>query len=353
MSTHAQGRPLVSVVMANFNGGPYLAESIGSVRKQSLQDFELIVADDASTDGSAGLIEEMCALDPRIRLLRSDRNSGPAAARNRAIDVARGEWIAVVDSDDRIHPTRLATLVAAATGDRADLVADDLLEFPSDPAGPPRRLLCGQWARGPFWVDIVDYVRLNRLYGAGPALGYLKPLMRRAILHESRIRYDETLKIAEDYNLVLRLLRLGKAMRVYPVPLYYYRKHVGSISHRLSEDALAAIKASDVRFLAQVPPTERRLVTAMEERIESIDSALAYERLLSALKAGQWALAAAIALKRPQAAALLRLPIAVRLRRLVARRGREGVRGRPSPDADPVFGRDHGQERHPSSEAWR
>lgn len=100
-----------------------------------------------------------------------------------------------------MHPERLAQLVDAARRDRADMVADNLVEFHSDGSRPPRLLLAGQWARIPFWVEIIDYIRLNQLYGSGPALGYLKPLFRTSILSGPTARYDESLKIGEDYDL--------------------------------------------------------------------------------------------------------------------------------------------------------
>src|ERR1700722_6289602 len=98
-----RSRPVVSVIMANYNGADYIADAVSSVRKQTLTNFEIIIFDDASSDCSVDIVSGLAANDARLRLLRSDRNLGPAAARNRALDVARGEWIAIVDSDDFIH----------------------------------------------------------------------------------------------------------------------------------------------------------------------------------------------------------------------------------------------------------
>jgi glycosyltransferase involved in cell wall biosynthesis len=308
------GKPIVSVVIANFNGSAYLADAIASVQRQTLRELEIIVSDDASTDTSVDIVTQLKASDARIRLITSERNGGPAAARNRAIEAVTGEWIAIMDGDDLMHDERLAKLTTIAARDRADLVADDLLEFTEHHSRPFRRLLRGKWRSDPFWVDIIDYVRLNCLYGPGPALGYLKPLIRASVLKEGTARYDETLRIAEDYNLVMRLLCAGKTMRVYPLPLYYYRRHSRSISHRLSESALLAMKAADLRFRAERYDMEPGLANAIEARIESIDTALAYEKLLAALKAKQWSNALGIMLRQPRAAALLRLPIGVRWR---------------------------------------
>ncbi|SEE13784.1 Glycosyl transferase family 2 [Rhizobiales bacterium GAS188] len=312
--------PMVSVIMANYNGAAHLADAIGSVQRQSLRDLEIIVSDDASRDGSVEIATELMREDPRVRLVQSERNAGPGAARNRALALARGQWIAVIDSDDLMHPERLATLVDGAVRDGADIVADDLVAFHADDLRPTSRLLTGRWARAPFWVDIADYVRLNHFYGRGPALGYLKPLFRASLLQGHAARYDETLRIAEDYDLVFRLLHGRARFRVYPVGLYYYRKHPASTSHRLNRSALGAIEAADLRFLGQVPSLDRCLATAVAARLRSIRTALAYEDLLAALKGEHFWRAAGIALARPKAAALLRLPISVRLRRLLPSR---------------------------------
>ncbi len=310
----ARGWPIVSVVMANFNGGAHLADAIRSVQEQSLAEIEIIVSDDASTDNSVGIVQQLKATDPRIRLLRSDRNGGPSAARNRALDVVKGEWVAIVDGDDLIHPKRLATLVELGNRDGADIVADDLIVFFADNFQPPRALLRRESCDQPIWVNIVDYVRLNHLYGSGPRLGYLKPMFRASLLGEPGTRYDETLRITEDFDLIFRLLHAGKSMRIYPLPLYLYRKHRNSISFRLNREVLEAIKIANLRLLSQTRDSDRRVIDALRARMRAIDTAIDYENLLDALKARNWRKSVHTALIRPKAAALLRLPMFLRLR---------------------------------------
>ena len=163
-------------------------------------------------------MKQLKAADSRIQLLQSDRNGGPSAARNKALDVVKGQWVAIVDSDDLIHPKRLATLVELGNRDGADIVADDLIEFFADDSQPARSLLGRAAWDQPVWVDIVDYVRLNHFYGSGPCLGYLKPMFRASLLVQPGCRYDETLRITEDFDLILRLLQAGNRMRIYPRP---------------------------------------------------------------------------------------------------------------------------------------
>ena len=129
--------PLVSVVMANFQAGDKIVPALQSVLGQTMADLEVIVSDDASQDHSMALVRALAKDDARVRLIESQTNGGPACCRNRALDAARGSWIAVVDSDDIIHPERLERLLDVARRDDLDIVADDLLMFHED-GSPPR-----------------------------------------------------------------------------------------------------------------------------------------------------------------------------------------------------------------------
>jgi succinoglycan biosynthesis protein ExoO len=312
MSTNAS--VIVSVVVANFNGAAFIGEAVRSACRQTLRDIEIIVSDDASTDNSVDIVRQLMQRDPRIRLLTSDRNHGPAAARNRALASAVGGWIAVLDSDDVMHPERLAALIEAAVTDDADIVADDLLTFDSAHARVPRPLLRGRWGAAPFWVDIESYVRTNVVSGRGPALGYLKPIFRASLLREKGVRYDERLRVAEDFDLVFRLLRAGARFRVYPRLLYFYRTHAGSISHRLTVETIEAMKVVDRERRASVNGS-RKLAAAMEARTRSLNSALAFVRLVDAIKRRDVIGACRVAFERPQALRLFWQPIAARLKK--------------------------------------
>ena len=93
--------------MAAFNVASYVAASIESVLAQDWADFELIVVDDASTDGTREILQEYAARDPRVRLFMKDRNEGLAEARNLGIVKARGEWVTFLDTDDLFDPRML------------------------------------------------------------------------------------------------------------------------------------------------------------------------------------------------------------------------------------------------------
>ena len=103
---------LVSIIMPAYNCADYILESIKSVQNQSYRNWELIVADDNSTDGTVDAVRSMAADDNRIHLLETDINLGPAAARNRAINAAQGDYIAFLDSDDIWFPEKLSRQIS-------------------------------------------------------------------------------------------------------------------------------------------------------------------------------------------------------------------------------------------------
>ena len=98
---------LVSIIMPNYNSAQFIAESIRSVLAQTYKNWDLILVDDHSTDDSVKVIEALVADDKRIKLIKLSKNSGPAVARNMAIEEAKGRYIAFLDSDDLWLPNKL------------------------------------------------------------------------------------------------------------------------------------------------------------------------------------------------------------------------------------------------------
>ena len=275
--------PLVSVVMANFRGAPHLAAAMASVLGQTETRLELILADDASDDDSLAIARAIAEGDDRVRVIAAPRNGGPAATRNLALDAARGAWIAVVDSDDLIHPERLARLISAAEAADADIVADDLVYFGAVAEPNGRSLLQPLALTAPMVLTPALYLRSNDAAAALPHFGYLKPLIRRELL--AGRRYDPTLRIGEDFDLVMRLLLDGARFLLLPDPLYAYRRHAGSISHRLSVDTVAAMLAAH-RALPPMPDPETRAAAAAVDR--QLRLSLRYETLVADIKARHW-----------------------------------------------------------------
>lgn len=110
------GGELVTVVVSSFRPGPELITSVRSIVRQTWRDLEILVVDDASGPEYADVYQAVAALDPRVRVLVQNRNGGTYAARNRAIDEAKGTYVTFQDADDWSHPERVERSVAALAG---------------------------------------------------------------------------------------------------------------------------------------------------------------------------------------------------------------------------------------------
>ena len=114
--------PLVSVIMPAYNAEKYIEEAVSSVLSQTYKNWELLILDDCSSDCTAEIAEYFASLDTRIRLLRNPQNMGVAKTRNRGFDIAKGEWIALLDSDDVWHSDKLEKQLAVAGRAGADII---------------------------------------------------------------------------------------------------------------------------------------------------------------------------------------------------------------------------------------
>jgi succinoglycan biosynthesis protein ExoO len=316
--------PVVSIVIANYNGQAYLTDCLTSALRQSIEHLEIIVIDDGSTDGSVDIVRQRAAADTRITLIETSGRSGPGAARNHGLASARGTWIAILDSDDLMHPRRLKDLIEHAIRSDADIVADNQIVFDNNRVKPPKPLLKGSEIPSDHNITIEAYIRSNCLFSRSAPLGYLKPIFRRSFLQASGCLYDPTLTIAEDYDLVVRLLIRGARFIIHPALTYFYRRHSGSISHRLSERTLSPMLASDRALRLANSTSEEHfgpsVVAALDYRRRSIERALQFDTLVTLLTTRAWGRALRYAMAHPHVAALLRIPLRDRISRM--RRGK-------------------------------
>ncbi|WP_170947155.1 glycosyltransferase family 2 protein [Bordetella genomosp. 2] len=206
--------PAVSIVMPAYNAGRFIGAAIDSVLAQTCQDWELIVVDDASTDGTAGLVRAYQQRDARIRHERQPRNQGVAAARNRALEMARGRYVAFLDSDDTWEPAKLARQLAFMEQSGAAISYAAYLRVDDDGRELSR-------VRVPAVVRYADMLTSNHI-------GNLTGIFRRAELAD--LRFEPVRH--EDYLFWLHAIeRVGEA-RATPSdePLARYRASAGSLS---------------------------------------------------------------------------------------------------------------------------
>ncbi len=244
--------PDISVIIPAWKAGGFIARATESALASSGVTVEVVVVDDASPDDTFSALQALAAKDKRIVIDRLPVNGGPSAARNRAIELASGRFIAVLDADDAMTPDRLARLVAIATERNADIVVDNMIEV--DAAGAT--LGDGRFLKSPDFaaagdINLQTWIAFNQPMKSGDCLGYLKPLIRRAALDRLDVRYDTTLRNSEDYYLVADLLAGGAHVAYTPDSGYRYTRAAGSISHRLNTADTQAWLAAETRFQAR------------------------------------------------------------------------------------------------------
>ncbi len=208
-------KPKITIIVPVYNAAKYLPDALDSLLSQTFQDFEIVAVNDGSTDDSGDILERYAARNPRVRVLHQE-NAGSGAARNRAIAVAGGRYIAQQDADDLSAPTRLERQ-AAFLDSHPDIcavycrivMADENLNLVHTILTPE------------------DDATIRRALPRGNLLS--SNFMMRAETLEAARGYREAFLCSMDYDLNLRVTEAGK-IHCLPEGLYIVRKHPGQIS---------------------------------------------------------------------------------------------------------------------------
>lgn len=213
----------VSIVIPTWNRRDLLAECLQALSAQTLQDFETIVVDDASTDDTAAFVREEY---PAIRLTRLESNRGFAAAVNTGILLARGEWILLLNNDVTLAPDCLERLLAGAAAADADMVAP-LILWRDEPdrvyAAGDRILPNGRPESIGFRASLDDFQLPARIFGVSAAAG----CYRRAIFDTAGLLDERFIAYFEDADLCFRARLAGFKAALVPEARAW---HVGSAS---------------------------------------------------------------------------------------------------------------------------
>ncbi len=216
-SPAAPSSPLVTIGLTCFNAKDTISRAIASALAQDWPNIEVVVVDDVSTDGTVAVVEAAIAQDLRARLVRHERNTGPAGARNSILSEAKGEFVVFFDDDDESLPDRISeqakTLTAYEDQTGAGLVACYASGIRRYPNGYTKTLsaIGSQGEEVPNGSGIVDYLLLYRrrhgwFYGTGiPACS----LMARRSTFAAAGDFDPTLRRVEDADFAIRLALMG------------------------------------------------------------------------------------------------------------------------------------------------
>ena len=186
--------PKVSICVPTFNGERYLIQTLSSVLDQTYSDFEVIVVDDHSTDGTCDVVNSFAAIDPRICLFINDKNQGLVQNWNRCIDIAKGEWIKFVFQDDLLSPDCIEKLMAHANESHRFIVSQRDIIHSSDPSSTA------------LAQTITEMPYLDAIFPDG---GYIKP----DIICQTSLKYPDINYFGEPTSTLLHrdlFLEYGK-----------------------------------------------------------------------------------------------------------------------------------------------
>jgi succinoglycan biosynthesis protein ExoO len=311
--------PDVSFVIAAYNAEETLESAIDSALAQVDVSLEVIVVDDCSSDGTRELALRCRDRDDRVKLIVQPANGGPAAARNAGFDAATGRWIAVLDADDTIHPQRLERMIARAEAMDARIVVDNIDVVPLE-GGDPAAMFSRADLEARKTLELADFIESNIIFESTFNFGYMKPIFRRDFLNEHRLRFDENLRIGEDYILLASAIASGGICAIEPEAGYVYHLRHGSISRVLKPEHLTAMLAGDEKFLGRFS-LERPALAAQLRRTQSIREAASFLTLVDQIKKRSVGGILKTAIDNPRALKHLRMPIAVRMRRFARASG--------------------------------
>ena len=224
----------VSVIIPTYNAQDTLLRAVHSVLTQSLRDIELIVVDDASPDQTWEMIVDLLPSDERIRGVRHKNNGGKAIAMNRAITLARGRWVAVLDADDWYHTERLASLIAEGERLGADMISDNQFFYDASAA----RVVGTAWpeAQSVWPLDLDDYLWGSSAFESFN-LGMLKPVIRLDFMRRTSLGYEVQARHGQDFFHLLQFYLSGGRGAVCDRPLYFYTQPYGQVSRQWSHSA--------------------------------------------------------------------------------------------------------------------
>ena len=235
-------QPAVSVIVTSYNADRTLPRALDSILGQTLADFELLVCDDGSSDGTPEVIRQYEARDHRVRGIQL-QHQGVAAARQAGIQAARGEYTIFVDADDWIEPETLEALVQKGRQEKADIVICDMRIIRNH--GSETSVQDPGDASGEELIPLL----FDRIHGS-----LCNKLIRRDCYLRHGIGFLQGLNCCEDLLVVLKLLDAGATTSYIPKAFYNYDKTGESITNRWLDVPIG----EKVRFLDEAAPIADR-----------------------------------------------------------------------------------------------
>lgn len=303
-------QPKVSIIVPVYNVEQYLERCVNSLRNQTLQDLEIILVDDSSTDSSLAICQKMAREDSRVRVIHKV-NEGAGKARNSALEIATGEYIGFVDSDDFVHGDMFQTLYEKAVQYDSDLVMSGVLYVDGNMFSEP-----GECVRKTYFEQDTHFTSREELQklrmgivGSAPedaddskyGMSIWKNLFRHDIIKRNGLVFQSEREVfSEDALFMVDYISCIQKATGIPEAFYHYCRNGASISKSYKADRfekiLVFVSEVEKRFQKDMQPAEYRVyldrfwqamcrVLCSQEVLHARQTRVAYPQLKQRLKA--------------------------------------------------------------------
>lgn len=237
-------KPLISVVIPSFNHAEWIGAAIDSVISQTYKNFELLIIDNNSTDFTDEILANYS--DARIRVVKVENLGSIAFSRNRALDLARGEWIAFLDSDDSWKTNKLQTC-SEHFSQETDFIYHDLTIISSEKKKRKHQTIKSRKLTNPIFLDLLV---------GGNTIATSSVVLRSQVYREvNGMRENPELIGTEDFNTWLRVSKITDKFKLIPISLGYYRVHDKNVS---LTSGFKAIEEATKEFLGELNESQKR-----------------------------------------------------------------------------------------------
>ncbi|ESZ03848.1 glycosyltransferase family 2 protein [Mesorhizobium sp. M1060] len=257
----------VCVIIAARNAARTIPAAIASALREP-EVAEVVVVDDASTDDTAKVASAADDGSGRLSVIRLDVNRGPSFARNAAIAGSKSPFISILDADDFFLQGRFRQLFASTDWDFA---ADNIMLIRDDTATDVSKIVAPSFSADPEFLDFERFIEgnISRRRVQRGELGFLKPVISRAFLDRHGLRYDENLRLGEDYELYARAFALGARFKVIRSCGYGAIVRADSLSGRHKTQDLKRLADADLALLEidSLPEGSKALLRKHERHV--------------------------------------------------------------------------------------
>ena len=258
--------PFLTIIIPAYNAERYVSQTLDSILSQSYCDYEIILINDGSTDGTPVICRDYASKNENIILIDKD-NGGVAVTRNRGLDIARGTYVMFIDSDDIIYPNTLDEIANVLLKKEPDMLRFDFKTINERNENLyPNYLFHKRMKYVDKIMDASSFMRkviMDEYY-------LCMHVFKSSIIKDDDIRFKENCTYNEDTLFIMKFLQYSKKHIYVPVVLYGYRKYSGAVTAKFTKKNYFDVKAVFSELDSLAKHAENKLSACMQPAIQSI-----------------------------------------------------------------------------------